>query len=207
MKLRKMLKELLKNTKLMFKIQNIIKKNEDKILDIIIFGSVVKGKEKPRDIDLLIIYKTKIDTELNYMIKKEFEFLGFEIDLISKSYKDLFKSTFLARESYLSEGYSLVQKKFVADGLGYKPMILFRYDIKNFNKSQRMRFYYSLYGRNSKGMLKELKLYKFSERIIISPVENSEKVKDYLSSWNIKYLEIPILIPTRIVDSEILKEK
>lgn len=202
-----MLKELLKNTKLMSKVYNIIKENESEILDIVLFGSLVRGKEKPRDIDLLIIYKTKVNPELNYKTKKEFEILGVEVDLVSKSYDDLFKSSFLARESYLSEGYSLMQRKFIADGLGYKPMILFRYDIKNFNKSQRMRFYYSLYGRNTEGVLKRLKLYKFSERVIISPVEESERVKEYLNSWNIKYLEMPILILSRILESEVFKKK
>jgi len=202
-----MLKELLKNTKLMSKVYGIIKENEDELLDAVLFGSLIRGKEKPRDVDLLIIYKTKINSELSYKIQKEFEILGVEVDLISKSYSDLFKPAFIARESYLSEGFSLMQKKFVADGLGYKPMVLFRYDIQNFNKSQRMRFYYSLYGRNSEGMLKQLKSYKFSERIIISPVEESENVKEYLNSWKIKYLEVPILIPARIVESDVFKEK
>ena len=198
-----MLKELLKNTKLMSKIHSIIKKYEDEILDIAVFGSYVRGKEKPRDLDVLIIYKTKVNPELNYKIKKEFKIFGFEIDLVSKTYSGLFDSSFIARESYLSEGYSLLNKKFIADGFGYKPMILFRYDIKSFNKSQRMRFYYSLYGRNTEGMLKKLRLYKFSERIIISPVEESERVKDYLNSWKIQYIEIPILIPIRILESEV----
>lgn len=198
-----MLKELLKNTKLVSKINEIVKENEHEILDIVLFGSSVKGKEKPRDMDIIVIYKTKVNAELSYKIKKEFEIIGLEVDLVSKSYSDLFKPAFIARESYLSDGFSLMQKKFVADGLGYKPMVLFRYDIQNFNKSQRMRFYYSLYGRNSEGMLKQLKSYKFSERIIIAPVEESERVKEYLNSWNIKYLEMPILIPLRIVESEV----
>ena len=198
-----MLKELLKNTKLMSKVHNLITENKEEILDIVIFGSSVKGKEKPRDIDLFVIYKTKVNSELSYKIKKEFEILGFEIDLVAKNYSGLFDSSFIARESYLSEGYSLLNKKFIADGFGYKPMILFRYDIKSFNKSQRMRFYYSLYGRNTEGMLKKLRLYKFSERIIISPVEESERVKDYLNSWKIQYIEIPILIPIRILESEV----
>jgi len=56
-------------------------------------------------------------------------------------------------------------------------------------------------------MLKKLKLYKFSERIIISPVEESERVKEYLDSWSIKYLEFPVLIPARIIESEVFKDK
>ncbi|MDP3765355.1 MAG: nucleotidyltransferase domain-containing protein [Nanoarchaeota archaeon] len=202
-----MLKELLRNTRLMSRVHSIIKENEDQLLDIVLFGSLVRGKEKPRDIDLLLIYKTKINSELSYEIKKQFEVFGVEVDLVSKTYSDLFKSAFVARESFLSEGFSLAQKKFVAEALGFKPMVLFRYDIKNLNKSQRMRFYYSLYGRNTEGMLKELKLYKFSERVIIAPLEEVERVKEYLNSWNIKCLEVPILIPSRIVDSEAFKEK
>lgn len=189
----------------MNKISDIVEENKEEILDIVLFGSLARGKEKPKDLDLLIIYKTKINSDLNYKIKKEFEILGLEVDLTPKSYNDLFKSTFVARESYLSEGYSLMQKSFIADGLGFKPMVLFRYNIQNFNKSQRMRFYYSLYGRSTQGMLKKLKLHKFSERIILAPVEESENVKEYLNSWNIKYLELPILIPARIVDSEAFK--
>ena len=193
--------------KFLSKIQNILKEDEEEILDIIIFGSFVKGKEKPKDLDLLVVYKAKINSELSYKIKKQLETFGFEIDLVSKSYSDLFKTDFLAREAYLSEGYSLVQKKFIAEGLGYKSMVIFRYDIKNFNKSQRMRFYYSLYGRNSEGMIKRLKLYKFSERIIISLIEESENVKEYLNSWGIKYVEVPVLMPVRIFESDILKKE
>jgi len=202
-----MLKELLRNTKFLSKIQSILKENEEEILDIVIFGSFVKGKEKPKDLDLLVVYKAKINSEFSYKIKKQLETLGFAIDLVSKSYSDLFKTDFLARESYLSEGYSLVQKKFIAEGLGYKPMVIFRYDIKNFNKSQRMRFYYSLYGRNSEGMIKRLKLHKFSERIIISLIEESENVKEYLNSWGIKYVEVPVLMPVRIFESDVLKKE
>ena len=202
-----MLKELLKNTKLLSKIYRIYEENENEILDIVIFGSFVKGKDKPKDIDVLLIYKSKINAELSHNIKKEFEAFNLEVDLVSKAYNDLFKSAFVARESYLSEGYSLVQKNFIAGGLGFKPMILLKYDISNLNKSERMRFYYSLYGRNAEGMIEKLKLFKFSERILISPVDESEEAKEYLDSWGIKYLEVPVLIPLRILESEAFKKK
>ena len=201
-----MLKELSRNTKLISRINGLMKDYKDEVLDIVLFGSSAKGKDKPGDLDLLIIYKSKVNSELNYKIKKELEILGFEIDLTAKTYNDLFESSFIARESYLSEGYSIIQKKFIAQGFGYKPMVIFKYDIKNFNKSQRMRFYYSLYGRNSEGMLKKLKLYKFSERIIISPVEESERVKDYLNSWKMPYAEIPVLLPLRILESDVFSQ-
>ena len=201
-----MLKELLKNKKLMSKIKEIIKEEKD-ILDLIIFGSSLKGKDKPEDFDVLIIYKNKFNLDLNYEIKKEFEKTGVKADITAKQYSDLFKPDFVAREAFLSEGYSLIQKKFIADGLGFKPMVLFRYELGNFNKSQRMRFYYSLYGRTTEGIIKKLKLYKFSERVILSPVDKSEKVKEYLNSWNIQFVEFPILLPMRLLDSKVLNDK
>src|SRR3989344_6409 len=142
-----MLKELLKNTKLMSNLYRTYEENKNEILDIVIFGSFVRGKEKPKDIDLLLIYKSKVNAELSYSIKKEFESFNLKVDLVSKAYSDLFKSAFVARESYFSEGYSLVQKGFISEKLGFKPTVLFRYGLSNLNKSERMRFYYSLYGR------------------------------------------------------------
>jgi len=202
-----MLKELLQNTKLMSRIYQTYEQNKNEILDIVIFGSFVRGKEKPKDIDLLLIYKSKVNAELSYSIQKEFETFNLKVDLVSKVYSDLFKSAFVARESYFSEGYSLVQKGFISEKLGFKPTVLFRYDLSNLNKSERMRFYYSLYGRNSEGIIKKLGLTKFSERILISPIEKSEEVKEYLNNWKIKYLETPILMPSRILESEAFKER
>ena len=71
-----MLKELLKNKKFAKIIKEFLKRPE--ILDIIIFGSVTRGKEKPKDIDLLIIYaqKTKDIIEINYKITKKLKGLA-----------------------------------------------------------------------------------------------------------------------------------
>ena len=93
----------------------------------------------------------------------------------------------------------MVYNKFLFEGLGYLSFNLFKYELKQFNKSERMRFYYSLYGRNNeKGMLKMLDSIKFSDSIILCPVENVERMKEYFDTWKLKYVEFPILIPERI---------
>ena len=66
-----------------------------------------------------------------------------------------------------------------------------------------MQFYYSLYGRTVKGgILKELKAYKFSENMILTPVTNAEKMKEYLEKW-LEFIEIPVLIPSRLMETAI----
>lgn len=191
--------KLLKNTKFLSEISGFFKENKEEIIDIILFGSILKGKEKPEDIDILILFKEKKNIDLAYSLRKKLEKLSLKAEITIKTYKELFDPSFLAREAMLSEGYSLITQKSLSKGLGYTNLFLFKYSLKEFNKSTRMRFYYSLYGRGSgKGMLKELNAVKFSETVLLCPPNNEENMKEYLNSWNIRYKEFPILIPTRI---------
>jgi len=193
-----MLKGLLKNTRFKSRINEFFNKNKGQILDIVLFGSVVKGKENPKDIDILVIYKDKKNIDLSYELEKELK-KSYSVEITDKTYKELFSESFKARESILSEGYSLVYNQFLSEGLGYMKFVLFRYELRGFSKSDRMRFYYSLYGRgDQKGMLKEIGAVKFSDTILLCPVENSERMKEYLSGWGINFIEFPILIPSRL---------
>jgi len=196
-----MLKKLLKNKNFLKIIKGALKRPE--ILDIILFGSLVRGKEEPKDIDLLILYvpKTKDIIEINYKIRKELEKVNKNIEVISKEYNEIFNSEFLAKRAILSEGFSFSNEKFLFKGFGYESFVLFKYSLINMNKSKRMRFYYSLYGRGKeKGILKNNNSYKFSDSIILVPIENSEIIKDFLENWEIKHTKFSILIPDMIVE-------
>ncbi len=202
-----MLIKLLKNIKLISKIKSFYNKNKENILDIIIFGSSVRGKEKPEDVDLLIIFKDEVILDLSYSLRKMIENFSYNVEIISKKYDEIFSPNFMARESILSEGISVIYNKSISEGLGYSNFILFKYNLKGFSKSNRMRFYYSLYGRDKKsGILNNLSLIKFSDTILISPIDKSELAKEFLENWKIEYLEIPILIPTRIIKIKIFKK-
>lgn len=181
------------------KSQKFISENQG-ILDILLFGSIVKGKEKVNDVDLLIIFKENKNLDLLYRFRKIIEPLtSIKVEVTGKTYLDLFKEDFIAREALLAESYSLVQKKFLSEGLGFKNFFLFNYSLKNKNKSERMRFYYSLYGRNSPGILKKLGAIKFAETIILCPVDNKEQMKEYLLSWKLEFKEMSVLIPKRVL--------
>lgn len=202
-----MLKELLKNKRFL-KIISEYSKNPE-ILDIILFGSAVKGKEKPKDVDLLVIYdlKAKDISETSYKLRKNLEKVYRNIEITSKMYNEIFKPEFIARESLLSEGYSLKNRKFLSEALGYKSVILFKYSLKNMNKSERMRFYYSLYGRkNEKGILDKTNSHKFAESIILSTIEGSDMIRNFLKKWNIENLEFPIIMPEKMLKHKILNK-
>ncbi len=203
-----MLKELLKNKKFRSTIKEFYEKDKDIIIDVLLFGSIAKGKRKPGDIDILIIGSKKISTDKVYELRKKLKKISLEFSIKVVTYQDLFSSSFLAREAFLSESYSLITNLFVAQGLGFSNFYLFKYDLKDLNKSKRMLFYYSLYGRNKKsGMLNVLNAIKFSNSILLVPVEKAEEAKEYFDNIKVKFIDIPILIPSRIVESDILKEE
>ena len=189
---------LLKNTAFLSKTKEFYESNKEEVLDIVLFGSAIKGKEKPADIDILVVYKAHINLDLSYKLKKKLSFVG-EIETTSKTYAQLFEPSFLAREVFLNEGYSLIKRKFLHEGLGYSSLVLYKYDLTGLNKTKRMQFYYSLYGRTGKGMLEELRSFKFSENLILTPITESERMKEYLQKWA-QFIEIPILMPLRLVE-------
>ena len=67
----------------MKKLEKLLKRY-DQINDFILFGSAVKGKEMPNDIDLAIIMDKK-DLNISNELKKELEDYKVHLDLISSS--------------------------------------------------------------------------------------------------------------------------
>jgi len=196
-----MLETLLKNKEFNYKIQKMYKEKKKEILDIILFGSTTRGKERPNDIDILIIYKEKEDLETDYRIRKELEKDYPNIQIISKTWESLLSKNFPARESIFAEGVSLLRKEALAKSLGFKKNILFRYELKGWTQSKRMQFQYALYGRDkNSGIVKRLHLQKFGDTQFLCPVEKSEECKEFFSYWKINTEHFPILIPQRLKD-------
>jgi len=197
-----MLKELLKNREFCRIINNFLE--NEKVIDVILAGSALKGKEEPEDIDIFVIYQQVKNTlELDYELRKKLEKTDKRVKISGKNYEDLFKPEFIAREAIL-QGYSFKAKKMFSEGLGYKNFVLFRYSLGEMNKSKRMQFYYALHGRGEEtGLLKKNKCYKFSDSVILCMINNSEIIKEFFEKWGIECLSFPVMIPERIAKYKI----
>lgn len=194
-----MLQQLLQNKKLRSKINSFFSQHKDALTDIILFGSLVRGKEKPVDIDILLLFATKEDMDIAYAFRKALEPFSLPFNVITKTYSSLLSGSFAAKEAILAEGYSLITNTTLATSFGYSPFLLFRYTLQGFTQSQRMLFQYSLHGRyNKEGMIQKLHLIKFSDSILLAPISSAEETKEYLSLWHISFEEIPVLFPRRI---------
>ncbi len=179
--------------------------NKEAIFDIILFGSSVRGKVKPNDLDILILFDKKIDRDAEYEFKRKIGKFAENISLISKTKESVNDPAFPAREAILFEGYSLITKTQLASKWGFDPVGLFIYDTKPLKNTDKTRFYYALNGRrNALGIADSLKSTKLSDKILAVPLENIEEAKVFFDLWKIEYVYVPTLLPSRLAKGHII---
>ena len=176
--------------------------------NILVFGSVVRGKEKPMDIDILVVFKTNIDKEIEYIIRKEIEKKYEPVSIISKTRATVSDPAFDARESILFEGKSLVKERAIPEQYGYASIGMFKCSFKGWSKLQKTKYYYAFNGRDTqKGIATQLGCMKLADGIILVPINQIEEFRSFLESWKIEFLYIPALIPERLNKKRILEQK
>ena len=188
-----MLKKLPKGIKLNV-IRSVYKKNHT-ILDIILFGSIVRGKKYPKDIDILVLFSRSIDDKIASEIENLLKQSEYNFQVTTATYSDLFSPAFLPRDT-LFDGISLITGKQLSDGFGYKNFVLFKYSLKGFTNSKRVKFFYALKGRYKEGILNEMG-YRLGKDAFLIFSDKSEEFRAFLNLWQVDYQEIEILMPAR----------
>jgi len=197
---------ILTNTTLVTSLRKILK-TDNKIDDVFVFGSAAREKQKPKDIDILVVFKTKVYVESAYVIRKEIEKHQKPIQVVSKTIKNLTDSSFSARESILFEARSLITGKNLAEEYGFSSLGLFKYSFGDWTKLQKTKFYHALNGRTGKqGVQQILNCIKLSDNLILVPLKHIDEFKEFLDSWNLKYIYSPMLLPKRMNNKTILEE-
>ena len=172
-------------------------KNKD-IFDIVLYGSLIKGKIEARDIDILLIFHEKSLKERAEIAREFKEKISEKInslDIKTINLLELFESDFLARQSILAEGYSLISNIPLSEKIGFLSYALFTYNLKNLNHNEKTKFIYSLIGRNkSPGILKKLNANPLGKGVILLPINNSSIFEDFLKKWKINYVKKNILM-------------
>src|SRR3989344_2972416 len=126
----------------LLKIKNKLKKYlaDKEIVDIIVFGSAIKGKVEPRDIDIAVIGNKKIEIQGDFHVS----YLKTE---------DFFVNQPSIVTTLLREGYSLKNKKPLSESLRFQSRALYRYELSSLSNSQKVKIVNVLRGlRGSKGM-------------------------------------------------------
>lgn len=183
------LKECLKN-----------EKQDKTILDIVLFGSSVKGKMNPRDIDIAVIFKTgslreRIDKahKIKEKIRKLIN-IKKELDVKGILWEELFEVAFFGRVGIFLEGISLFDEEPFSYKIGFKAYSLFTHALENKSHTEKVKFNYILAGRaGMKGILKELNGERLVNGAVKIPIEKSIEFEEVLKLNKITYKKKDIL--------------
>lgn len=183
------------------RLRNQLKKicKDQNIVDIIIFGSSVKAKDDPKDIDLaLILHREdytvieKISAEVRVALK------GKNVHLEPLIVTTLFKEPLYL--TLIHEGFSIKSNSFLATQLGTKSLILITYSLISLSHSKKTLFGYALKGRkNQKGFIDQVEGKTVGRNNVLVPTENYEQLNAFFKTWSIptkkqRFLRISTLI-------------
>jgi hypothetical protein len=139
------------------------------IIDIIIFGSITKSKKLPEDIDIAILMNTK-----EYTIVEKIKSLIPKADVQIITIEDFQKKIFL---TLIKEGYSIRNKKYLYESYNIAPVKLYRYDLRQLSLSKKVMF--------ERGIKSIQKIEKLSNRVVLVPIQFSERFEQFLKQWNL----------------------
>jgi len=172
-------------------------KLNNKIFDIVVYGSLIKGKYEPEDIDIVVIFKEGLlneRLEIIQRIKRRIK-TNKKIDIKGVLLIDLFKPEFFARSGIFFEGISLIDGKPFSNKIGFNGAVIFFYNLKNKNHTEKVKFNYLLSGRNNKeGLIKLFEGKQLAPGVFQLPIKNSIKFEEILKKNNISYSKINTLI-------------
>ncbi len=148
--------------------------------DIIIFGSLVREKAHPKDIDLALLAHTKDEPQLE-KIEEEIRnlFPDFKIDITIITLKELYAHVWLF---IMQEGWSIAQEAFLSALYGIQPTVLYKYSLKMLTPVQKVQF-----DRGMTKMLQDLKGIRLTRTVVLVPLQKSEQFEEFLKTWKIEF--------------------
>lgn len=185
------LENLLKSQELTQTVKEI-KKGKKEVWDIGIYGSAIRGKKEPNDIDLVIFLTKNISVDerlsLSQNLREKAKKIIKSVNVEVVSLEDFFDFNFMARQGILAESYLLIQKKYLSEILGFKTFTIFRFGLTGLSNTQKTVFRYAINGRRGQiGILKAVKGEKLGAGAVKVPIESSERFKEFLGTHKIGY--------------------
>lgn len=166
-------------------IKNKLKKylKDKEVLDIIVFGSAIKGKAKPEDIDIAIITKKqlKIDVE------------GFHASLLTP--EDFFVNPPSIVHTLLREGYSLKNEKPFSEIYKFSNKVLFKYELTNLSPSEKVKIVNILRGkRGERGFVRDNSGEWLANQVFIVSVDSEHIFSQIFINFGVKFSKFHVLI-------------
>ena len=168
------------------------RKWKEDIADIFMFGSSVRGKERPNDIDICLVFRNNVDLKI---IRDAESLCGDGYHVSSLVVDNFFTRPHSLSRTMLIEGKSILSRKKFADVFGLKPMALYSYDLSAEEPTKKVKLVYILRGRkSSEGLVHDLGGSFISNSSFIMPIDKDNEIKEVLDAWKVKYKRSRILL-------------
>ncbi len=164
-----------------------------KIADILVFGSAVKGKERPRDIDLAVIFLKDVDMEIIKKIEGYFEKGKLSVHISVLNVHDFFQKPHSLAKTLLHEGISLFSFQPLFRNFGFSSCALYVYDLRKMTPSEKVRFIYTFKGRNGMGIVKRLGGEFIADGCFLIPIEKDGEILEIFEQWHAPFVRRLIL--------------
>lgn len=171
--------------KLKNSLNEIIK--DKRVLDVILFGSAVKGKRNYNDFDIAIVIKDKTFTI-------DFKKFSNELHFSIINIEDFFLNHISLVNTIFREGYSVKYNKLFAELFKFSSKVLFSYELKTLSNSDKVRLATLFHGKNAKGLVEENGGTWISRQVFLIPPNYEKLFEDTFNNFNCKYKKSYILI-------------
>jgi predicted nucleotidyltransferase len=161
-------------------------KYRNSIVDIFLFGSALKGKAKPGDIDLYVILRN-MDEKAVQEIYRDFR------DGFGKGahFNWIFAEKILEDPVFVTvieEGVSLISGMPLSRKMGYAPGMIFAFSLGGMASSKKVLFSYALHGKAGKeGLLARTQGKVLGKGAIFIPAKFAETAREFMELWNADY--------------------
>lgn len=163
---------------------------EKEIIEIIVFGSAIKGKPSPGDIDIAIILHEKPSQQL---LKKISSFKEFHISILTA--KEFLVNSPSIVHTLIREGYGLKNNKFLAENFRFSNKILYNYSLTSFPASMKVKIVNILRGKKGeKGIVENNEGKWLANQVFIVPINSEKLFEEFFNKFSIKFTKSYVLI-------------
>jgi len=142
--------------------------------DIIIFGSFVKEKYEPNDIDIALLMHEK-NYNIAQEIKKNLGSVPIHITVIL--FKELYTEPLW--KNILAEGFSIKKNKYLKDIVNIKPVMIYSYQIDAMTPTEKTQF-----NRGLKEIMEVTGSFKTGSGSVIVPENRIGQMNDFFKTWS-----------------------
>ena len=144
--------------------------------DIIIFGSYLKEKFMPEDIDIALVMETK---DYDLANKVNADILGVNAHITIVLLKEFYLQPESIWKSLVAEGFSIKKNNFIRDIIKIKPVAIFSFKINKMNATEKMQF-----NRGFRIVAEETNSLKIGAGCVIAPEDKSGRFNDFFETWS-----------------------